>query len=478
MAQDSKENPEELFERLLSQGPIGRLSRSLNRFLTGAAAQCFSQAAAGESERDACIRASDALGGGWELYLPLVREFMGKGMLQQSADDVRIPDSMEQFLEDWTFRSGIHFALTRDLMNQGIARLLAPVLGSDAENIAIWGVNELAEPIWAEFVKNGRNVVCFIDQYAHKFQDGFCGRPVKTFEQVCEEHIGDIQKIVICSRSGGALMAAQARDKFSCHVLFHPPAAEKPHVGPSSDLPRLVATTIPKSGTHLLGNILNQFPGLNHKLSMQVLYRDTSYLKNTLESLDPGDFMLDHVYWSAEAVEAIKDAGAKVIFMMRDPRDVLVSLLYFYLFHDYTNHIASWLRTECDNDGDRLMALINGVPDVFESRCRWLEYFVPWADEDHVCVVRFEELVGERGGADDNTQRDAVMRMSDFLGIELSQGVIDSIKKESWRKDAATFRKGRLGQWKELFSPAHRDAFKQQFGRQLVEMGYEKDDAW
>ena len=42
----------------------------------------------------------------------------------------------------------------------------------------------------------------------------------------------------------------------------------------------------------------------------------------------------------------------------------------------------------------------------------------------------------------------------------------------------ATFHKGLSGEWKKVFTQEHCKAFKRTFGKDLIMLGYEKDNGW
>ena len=41
-----------------------------------------------------------------------------------------------------------------------------------------------------------------------------------------------------------------------------------------------------------------------------------------------------------------------------------------------------------------------------------------------------------------------------------------------------TFRKGKIGEWKTVYTDELKEMFKQNYGSLLIEMGYEQDENW
>ena len=94
-----------------------------------------------------------------------------------------------------------------------------------------------------------------------------------------------------------------------------------------------------------------------------------------------------------------------------------------------------------------------------------------------VLVCRFEDLVGEQGGGSAEKQRAVLRDLAVFLGYPLSEKEIDLVAKQLYG-GTWTFRKGKIGLWKDYFSEKSKRLFKQLMGRAVIDWGYEKDDSW
>jgi hypothetical protein len=87
-------------------------------------------------------------------------------------------------------------------------------------------------------------------------------------------------------------------------------------------------------------------------------------------------------------------------------------------------------------------------------------------------MVKFEDLVGIKGGGSAEAQREAVERVGRHLGIGVGQERMRAVE-EGLFGVGRTFRKGQIGGWREEFSSEHERAVEGVVGPLLVELGYE-----
>ena len=89
--------------------------------------------------------------------------------------------------------------------------------------------------------------------------------------------------------------------------------------------------------------------------------------------------------------------------MIRDPRDIVVSQMFYVLKrkrHSHHQHFSS-----LNSDREKLMTAIKGEPSVNTTSIgERLEKYSGWLDSG-AFVVRFEDLIGYRGGGSEDKQR-------------------------------------------------------------------------
>lgn len=169
-----------------------------------------------------------------------------------------------------------------------------------------------------------------------------------------------------------------------------------------------------------------------------------------------------------------KSAFPKVIYLVRDGRDVYVSY-YYYRLKQLEEGItfSEYLRRK----------------DHFPSL--WKEHVESWLIWDqpqpNLLLVRYEDLLSK--------PETELRKMVEFIGVERTDDVIShavevsrfdkmrEIDQNKGRKYNLTgtkdfVRKGKAGTWQDEFSQEDRAYFKENAGSLLIQLGYENDLDW
>ena len=89
-----------------------------------------------------------------------------------------------------------------------------------------------------------------------------------------------------------------------------------------------------------------------------------------------------------------------------------------------------------------------------------------------VLNVRFESLVGKKGGGSSEIQRSTIQKIYKYLGIH---GInADAVANKIFSKNSPTFRKGKIGGYKEYFTEEQLKKFYNRHEDILRQYGYEK----
>lgn len=249
-------------------------------------------------------------------------------------------------------------------------------------------------------------------------------------------------------------------------------------------LPSFFMNSVPKSGTHLLKNILQGMPGIIHE-SKNELYEGYPYqLKDhfyRLGQIKPNAFGAGHIYYSPEWLYMLKRLNMKHIFISRDLRDVVVSYVYF-ITEKYPKHpLYEYLTKEAKDQKQRYLALINGVRTEklqYPSIADWFQPYQGWLKDSYTLSITFEDLVQSKESC-----RLVLTKIINYLWNDLTppvpvQQMLESMEEKMDGKYSLTFRSGKTGSWKEEFDNEVKGAFKKITGNLLIELGYEKDDTW
>lgn len=240
---------------------------------------------------------------------------------------------------------------------------------------------------------------------------------------------------------------------------------------------KIVCISIPKAGTHLLERALCLHPGLYRKFARTVHeenHAEMGGIESLLKNLRRKEILVTHLFHSPDRAKLIRQYGAKPVFIARDPRDIVVSDMHYIL--RMRDHKLHGQLTNTRDPEERLKTVITGRPN-YESIAYRLEKFKGWLTECGA-VVRFEDLVGPRGGGALDRQIECLRNLFAYLGIAMTGDGIESIRSDLFSRKSPTYRSGQIGGWKQCFSAGLKDVFKAEAGAYLREYGYEESDNW
>ncbi len=257
---------------------------------------------------------------------------------------------------------------------------------------------------------------------------------------------------------------------------------------PQSGWPSLLGISFPKSGTHLLDQILLGFsrvaPFSRRLHSFYAEYEGESGLKHTpeqalawLDSLSPCDIASAHLFARPDSIVRVIAPEFIPYFIFRDPRDVVVSHV-FYVTDIETRHVHHGYYASLPDFDARLKVSILGGPDLEIEFPDIAERFAPymgWLDHPEVMKIHFEDLVNDRLAMLNRIVDHFLARVPLKASREL---ILDSLESSINPGKSPTFRSGKTGEWKKLFTPEHKEIFKNVAGDLLVKLGYERDDNW
>jgi len=254
--------------------------------------------------------------------------------------------------------------------------------------------------------------------------------------------------------------------------------------------PILFANSFPKSGTHLLTQVLAGFselgPFVNTGWNAVTMFdgptgklRPQADILRAIKRLRAGDLGYGHLHATPEISAALSRPDMASFFILRDPRDVVVSHVY-YVTELEPNHVHHRYYVDAlTSFGERLRASILGRPELANSFPDIAGRFAPylgWLENERVLTLRFEDFITAREETLVRVYEHVARHGFTYPGgreqaVQLLAGNIDP-------ESSPTFRSGKVGGWQEHFTPAIKDLFKQVTGDMLVRLGYEKDQDW
>ena len=251
----------------------------------------------------------------------------------------------------------------------------------------------------------------------------------------------------------------------------------------------LLGISFPKSGTHLLNQILLGFskvaPFSRHiPLSFAAYEGDTGRKRSEeealayLEMLRPLDVSAAHLLAMPRVVERVCSSKFTPYFIYRDPRDVAVSHVFYIADMLPTHHHHAYYQTLRSFD-ERLRVSILGIPDAdveFPDIGKRFSFYTEWLNHPEVLPVPFESLIEDR--------REALGKIADHFLQRVGalptprDAIIHALESSIDPSRSPTYRSGKTGEWRKYFKEEHKKIFKDVAGDLLIQLGYEKDYDW
>ncbi len=246
-----------------------------------------------------------------------------------------------------------------------------------------------------------------------------------------------------------------------------------------AEVPATIVISIPKSGTTLMRKLLTDLTDKQclSRSECPELYLVTPRDFERVIKLPAEKFWSVHLFYNANYAKRLKEDKCACLFIYRDPRDQLVSFMYYMLKHNKSwPGVNGHSHAEIINDLIDTCAFQRNSPPV-KSILQLYESYLPWLNEEHVLAIRFEDIVGEKGGGSDETQLATIRAIAHHMQLALSDEEIEEIARNLFG-GTETFRKGQIGSWKDHFTPQQKERFKQVAGQLLIDLGYESDFNW
>ncbi len=234
----------------------------------------------------------------------------------------------------------------------------------------------------------------------------------------------------------------------------------------------ILLVSLQKCGTHLIERVF-EAGGLEKKSGSGNICSMSSFI-----GLKNNNYIRTHFTPSDDIQMALEEnKGMYIVFNFRDPRDVLVS--WFHWMHPRNpnpmhSHMRYMQKVYANFTDEELMGIF-----LTNDKFRAVEYnpleafrlsrvllFHP-----KVLKVRFEDIVGPQGEGDRNRQIKAIGEIYDYLRLDAIDPEIaaDAI----FSRDSPTFRKGKIGSYKEFLSSEQLELFNDLHGDILRQYGYD-----
>lgn len=157
-----------------------------------------------------------------------------------------------------------------------------------------------------------------------------------------------------------------------------------------------------------------------------------------IADLKPPQYIAVHHLWNEVSWAYLASINAKMILVVRRAEPTVLSAI------EHNSKYGAGLLQGLPLHDQLQMMLDDG-----KLSPHGMEWFIRnshnWKHYPHLCVVRFADLVGEKGGGDRFTQVNTIDRVARFLGVKDydREKIADAIF-----GDSPTFRVGKINMWK------------------------------
>ena len=255
-----------------------------------------------------------------------------------------------------------------------------------------------------------------------------------------------------------------------------------------NDAPPIFGNSKPKSGSHLLLQILNGFTQIMpyrfvdaepiRTIEKDGRRKTKEEILDELKRVSSGVIGWGYLEATKENTSFLTAAGRVNYFIYRDPRDMLVSQVFFATDMHEEHGMHAYYKSLPDF-GARLNVAITGIDKdrlhMVSVKQRYEGVF-QWLGQKTVMCIRFEDLINNQD-ITLNAMLDEVEKTGYKIPVPREKALsvlVDAIQP----KKSRTFRSGKTGGWKEHFTEEHKKFFKDVAGDLLVRLGYEKDNNW
>jgi Sulfotransferase domain len=245
----------------------------------------------------------------------------------------------------------------------------------------------------------------------------------------------------------------------------------------------LLLNSVPKAGTYLLLEVMKAFGGFNdcrhhtYTESIRKLNDDGSFDEERvmpalewLAALAPGLMCVSHLeYGSFVEQYLINRKDLKVVFIVRDPRDIVISWVDFVFESKSYAQMTAWNafqqqqgRIHQPSDEERITASIEGL---LNSDIR---QFIPWINSPACLTIKFEDLYQAVNGGNYHV----LDRLADYL--EISRKRSSELGESLGRGLTSSGRADKIGVFRHRMNEVQLERIRQpDFHRLVLEFGYD-----
>ena len=186
------------------------------------------------------------------------------------------------------------------------------------------------------------------------------------------------------------------------------------HVRPEdlSARPPVLVNSFPKSGTHLLMQLVEGLPDrVNYGAFLGSMISSFKFRERTPENVShfirgivPGEVVRAHLFFNQRHAEELAQKSGVHFFIYRDPRDIVVSEAHYLREMSRWHRLTPYFR-QFDSIDKAISLSIQGlqppVPGIdYPNVAARFDRYQGWLERNDCFAIRFEDLRSERAVGD------------------------------------------------------------------------------
>ncbi len=234
--------------------------------------------------------------------------------------------------------------------------------------------------------------------------------------------------------------------------------------------PPILVNSFPKSGTHLLHQILISLPEVKDygnflASTPSFTFKEISptLLNRRLGQILPNEIVASHLHFDDCYIETLKKRNIFKLFIYRDLRDVTISEAHYLSSMNKWHKLSPYFKN-IDSTIDRVKLSLNGLSSEhqieYPNIVKRFEKYSGWLKSKDTLVLKFEDLVSESGVEKLRLIAEKYLNLIPHKEIPSVEEFVLRFQEAINPKKSHTFRSGKRDQWKNIYDDSMMETYQ------------------
>ena len=212
--------------------------------------------------------------------------------------------------------------------------------------------------------------------------------------------------------------------------------------------PKVLVNSVPKCGTNLVQEMVQNWPGMRGSITRTKGGPWEGESDRLIGRISKGTCVTSHYHYSTCLAEHCRARNVKVIHVVRDFRDALLSHINF-IGKIGESHKHGVLFNEATSFDDKIDMCLDGVPGILLGWKDMLPLYNGWLDSG-AHILRYEELCKSDFYEDGGVGLKNIAELSKYLEVDMPE--IEKIQRVTNQSSGLTYNSPGINKWKKGFS--------------------------